>query len=74
MKENIPQIQTYANVTLLAVFILLFFGVAFLSVYILTIGTMLIVVYVMLQIKIESIRQFNEIKKLFGEKYGKKSR
>jgi hypothetical protein len=70
-KETQAQLQSYSNITLMAVFFMLFFGVAFLSLYIIAIATMLLVLYVMLQIRLESTRQFEQIKKLLEGKHGK---
>jgi hypothetical protein len=71
MAETIAQLESYKRVTMLAVFLILFFGVAFLSVYLIAVGTMLIVLYVMIEIKIESIQQFELLKKFIRRENGK---
>ena len=71
MTETITQLESYKRITMLAVFLILFFGVAFLSVYLITIGTMLIILYVMLELKIESIKQFDMLKKFLRRDNGK---
>lgn len=71
MTETIAQLESYKRITMLAVFLILFFGVAFLSVYLIAVGTMLIVLYVMIEIKIESIQQFELLKKFIRRENGK---
>ena len=71
MAETIAQLESYKRITMLAVFLILFFGVAFLSVYLIAVGTMLIVLYVMIEIKIESIQQFELLKKFIRRENGK---
>ena len=74
MAETIAQLESYKRITMLAmlaVFLILFFGIAFLSVYLIAVGTMLIVLYVMIEIKIESIQQFELLKKFIRRENGK---
>ena len=71
MTETIAQLESYKRITMLAVFLILFFGIAFLSVYLIAVGTMLIVLYVMIEIKIESIQQFELLKKFIRRENGK---
>jgi hypothetical protein len=74
MAETIAQLESYKRITMLAVFLILFFGVAFLSVYLIAVGTMLIVLYVMIEIKIESIQQFEMLKNFIRRENGKKGK
>ena len=74
MTETIAQLNSYKRVTMLALFLILFFGVAFLSLYLITVGTMLIVLYVMTEIKIESIQQFELLKNFIRRQNGKKGK
>ena len=74
MAETIAQLESYKRITMLAVFLILFFGVAFLSVYLIAVGTMLIVLYVMIEIKIESIQQFEMLKNFIRRENGEKGK
>ena len=74
MAETIAQLESYKRITMLAVFLILFFGIAFLSVYLIAVGTMLIVLYVMIEIKIESIQQFEMLKNFIRRENGKKGK
>ena len=71
MAETIAQLESYKRITMLVIFVILFFGIAFLSLYLIAVGTMLIVLYVMIEIKIESIRQFELLKKFIRRENGK---
>lgn len=71
MTETIAQLESYKRITMLVIFVILFFGIAFLSLYLIAVGTMLIVLYVMIEIKIESIQQFELLKKFIRRENGK---
>jgi hypothetical protein len=71
MTETIAQLESYKRITMLVIFVILFFGIAFLSLYLIAVGTMLIVLYVMIEIKIESMQQFELLKKFIRRENGK---
>jgi hypothetical protein len=71
MTETIAQLESYKRITMLVIFVILFFGIAFLSLYLIAVGTMLIVLYVMIEIKIESMQQFALLKKFIRRENGK---
>lgn len=72
-KRRFAALNDYKAITVVAMLIVLFFGFALLSPYLIMIAILLVVIYVMLELKIESMEQF-ELLENFLREYGKRKK